>query len=127
LTMLRERDIKVSQILEKIADKKGTLITSIALAYVMHKAPYVFPVVGGRKVDHLKGNIEALSLELTRAELEEIESAVEFDQGFPMNFIGIGQNVTGAKDVKFSAIGGVFDYVEGVMVNPFAYRTTVPC
>lgn len=127
LTMLRERDIKVSQILEKIADKKGTLITSIALAYVMHKAPYVFPVVGGRKVDHLKGNIEALSLELTRVELEEIESAVEFDQGFPMNFIGMGQNVTGAKDVKFSAIGGVFDYVEGVMVSPFAYRTTVPC
>ena len=53
---------QVSEVLEKIAKKKGTLITSVALAYVMHKAPYAFPTCGGRKVDHLKGNIEALGL-----------------------------------------------------------------
>lgn len=32
-----EQDIKVSAALEKIAKKKGTVITSVALAYVMHK------------------------------------------------------------------------------------------
>lgn len=31
------------------------------LAYVMHKTPNVFPIVGGRRIEHLKGNIEALS------------------------------------------------------------------
>lgn len=30
----------------------------VALAYVMQKTPYVFPVIGGRKVEHLKANIE---------------------------------------------------------------------
>ena len=25
----------------------------VAIAYVMHKAPFVFPVIGGRKVEHL--------------------------------------------------------------------------
>ncbi len=113
-----ERELKVVQVLEKIANKKGTLITSIALAYVMHKAPYVFPVVGGRKIDHLKGNIEALSLEMSKAEMEEIEGAAEFDQGFPLSFIGMGQNVRGAKDVTFSKIAGVYDHVEGAMVSP---------
>jgi len=49
---------KVSAVLERLAKEKGTQITSVALAYVMRKAPYVFPIVGGRKVEHLKGNIE---------------------------------------------------------------------
>lgn len=51
----------VSKVLEKIAQEKGTIPTSIALAYVMHKVPNVFVTVGGRTVQHLKDNIEALS------------------------------------------------------------------
>lgn len=53
----------------------------------MHKTPYVFPIVGGRKVDHLKGNIEALELELTDEEVEEINAAGNFQVGFPLNMI----------------------------------------
>ncbi|KAK5155431.1 hypothetical protein LTS14_005692 [Recurvomyces mirabilis] len=73
--------------LQELADKKNTLVTSIALAYVMHKAPYVFPIVGGRKVEHLKGNIEALAIELTTEEIDEIDDSEEFDVGFPMSFL----------------------------------------
>ena len=82
-----ERQLKVSKALENIAERKGTLLTSVALAYVLHKTPYVYPIVGGRKVEHLKGNIDALSLELTPEEIDEIENAVEFDAGFPNNFL----------------------------------------
>lgn len=53
----------------------------------MHKTPNVFPIVGGRKVDHLRGNIEALKLELTPEDIKEIEDAYPFDVGFPMNFL----------------------------------------
>lgn len=53
----------------------------------MHKAPYVYPIVGGRKLEHLKGNIEALKLTLTDEEIDEIERAAPFDVGFPMNFL----------------------------------------
>lgn len=52
----------------------------------MHKAPYVVPIVGGRKVDHLKGNIEALGLQLNEEEIDDIDSAIDFDIGFPMSF-----------------------------------------
>ncbi|KAK9323504.1 NADP-dependent oxidoreductase domain-containing protein [Lipomyces orientalis] len=82
-----EKDIKVSEKLEEIAAKKGTLITSVALAYVMHKAPYVFPIVGGRNLAHLKGNIEALSVELSDEEIDDIEAAYPFDIGFPMSML----------------------------------------
>lgn len=82
----------VSSVLEKIASKKdgNPNITSIALAYVVHKQPYVFPIVGGRKVEHLKANIAALKIELTDEEMKEIESAIEFDPGFPFNAFGTG-------------------------------------
>jgi len=78
---------RVSEKLASVAKAKNTLLTSVALAYVRHKAPYVVPIVGGRKVDHLKGNIEALGLELSQDEIDDIDSAIDFEVGFPMNFL----------------------------------------
>lgn len=113
-----EKQIKVSRALEDVANAKGTAITSVALAYVMHKAPYVFPIVGGRKVEHLKGNIEALALTLSEDDIAKIEGAVEFDLGFPLNFLS--RKPGGAKgpgDVWLSDLQGVYDYVEAPKVS----------
>jgi aryl-alcohol dehydrogenase-like predicted oxidoreductase len=82
-----EKHRRVAEKLDELAKKKNTLPTSIALAYVMHKAPYVFPVVGGRKVEHVQGNIDALGIVLSDEELNEIDDAEPFDVGFPMNFM----------------------------------------
>jgi aryl-alcohol dehydrogenase-like predicted oxidoreductase len=77
----------VTAVLSKLATKKETEITSIAMAYVMHKAPYVFPIVGGRKIEHLKGNIAGLAVELSNEEIDEIEDAVPFKIGFPLSML----------------------------------------
>ncbi|KAJ4391064.1 hypothetical protein N0V93_004678 [Gnomoniopsis smithogilvyi] len=106
-----EEQIKVSEVLEKIAKRKNSEITSIALAYVMHKTPYVFPIVGGRKVDHLKGNIEALKLHLSKEEMEEIEGAVPFDVGFPSVFYYQGKTPKHVNDIWLLNMAGTFDYV----------------
>ncbi|KAM5348020.1 hypothetical protein ACJ41O_007844 [Fusarium nematophilum] len=106
-----ENEVKASKVLESIADRKGTIITSVALAYVMHKTPYVFPIVGGRKVDHLKGNIEALTVELSDEDIQEIDSAVEFDPGFPHNFLHRSGQPIGGQDVWLLQMGGTFDNV----------------
>lgn len=45
-------------------------------------------MIGGRKIEHLKQNIEALSIKLTPDQIERLESVVPFDIGFPTNFIG---------------------------------------
>ena len=82
-----EKHRRVAEMLEQLAEKKNTLPTSIALAYVMHKVPYVFPVIGGRKVEHIQGNIEALSVDLSDEEVQQIDNGEEFDVGFPMNFL----------------------------------------
>lgn len=109
-----ENQIKLTDALEKIADRMNTAITSVALAYVMHKAPYVFPIVGGRKIEHVKGNIEALGLELSDEDMAEIDEAILFDIGFPQNFLSRKPGgVKGPGDVWLTAMSGQFDYVEG--------------
>ncbi|OGM47413.1 aflE/ norA/ aad/ adh-2/ NOR reductase/ dehydrogenase [Aspergillus bombycis] len=82
-----EKHRRLGEKLDQMAQRKDTKATSIAQAYVMHKAPYVFPVIGGRKVEHLKDNIEALNLVLSEEEIHEIDDAEPFDVGFPMNFL----------------------------------------
>ena len=49
----------------------------------MQKVPYVFPIVGGRKVEHLHANLEALDVALTDAHIRKIETAVPFELGVP--------------------------------------------
>jgi len=82
-----EHDRAISAILEAIADEKKSTLTNVALAYCMAKAPYVFPIVGCRKVEHLQGNIEGLSLVLSKEDIAKIESGYAFDPGFPHTFL----------------------------------------
>lgn len=106
-----EAAIKISKVLEKIAAAKKTELTSVALAYVMKKTPYVFPIVGGRKLEHLKGNIEGLKLELSDEDMEEIEGAYPFDIGFPMNFLGGPKGVQSPNDVWLMSMAGSQQHV----------------
>ena len=65
---------------------------SVAIAYLMQKVPFVFPIVGGRKVEHLLQNIEALDISLSTEQMQYIESIIQFDLGFPSNLIvGLSQ------------------------------------
>ncbi len=118
MTPATEAQIEVSKVLESMAKKKDTQMTSVALAYVMHKSPYVFPIVGGRKVDHLKGNIAALGLELSAEDIAEIEGATPFDPGFPLNFLS--REPGGAKgpaDMWLLNMAGHMDFVEAQKVS----------
>ncbi|SCW00889.1 LAFE_0D00364g1_1 [Lachancea fermentati] len=90
-----EAEEKISAALEKVAEEQGVeSLTAIAIAYVRSKAKNVFPLIGGRKVEHLKQNIEALSIKLTEKQIEYLESATSFDLGFPYDLIGQDPAVT---------------------------------
>ena len=52
----------------------------------MHKTRFVFPILGGRKVEHLTSNLEALEIALTKEHLKTIDGIVPFDAGFPFNY-----------------------------------------
>jgi len=111
----------VSKVMEGLAEEKSTQITSIAMAYVMQKAPYVFPLVGGRKVEHIKGNIDALKVNLTEEDIAKIDNAYHFDPGFPHTFLSgslfgdegdTPEIPHGPGDVWLTNVMGTFDWVE---------------
>ena len=52
----------------------------------MQKTPYVFPIIGGRKIEHLHQNIEALEVALTPEHIKYLESILPFDKGFLSSF-----------------------------------------
>jgi aryl-alcohol dehydrogenase-like predicted oxidoreductase len=92
-----EEERKMSEALEEVAAEHGTeSIQQIALAYVMQKARSVFPIVGGRKVEHLQDNIKALSIHLTADQIKRLESVRPFEIGFPLNMLGDDPRETGA-------------------------------
>ena len=86
-----ETEKKVCKVLEEVAAQVGAKsIQAVAIAYVMQKTPYVFPILGGRKPEQLYANIEALDIALTEEHIRYIESAVPFDIGFPCNMLVSG-------------------------------------
>lgn len=115
-----ERERAVSKVLEGIAKKKDATITAVAMQYVMHKAPYVFPLVGSRKLEHLQGSIQALGLALDEEDLKEIDGAYGFEHGFPHEFISgnhfadhePSKMAAGPKDVWLTKMLGTIDFVE---------------
>lgn len=91
-----QQEVEISEALSKVAEEHGIeSVTTIALAYVRAKAVDVFPIIGGRKVEHLHDNIKALNIKLTQKQVEFLESHTKFDVGFPSNFIGQDSHITG--------------------------------
>lgn len=106
-----EDEIKMSEALAKVASEHGIeSVTAIALAYVLAKTANVFPLVGGRKVEHLQDNIQALSIKLTDGQIEYLESVKPLDVGFPNNLIGDDPRSTG-KSGFMTAISAPIKYV----------------
>ncbi|KAF5316843.1 hypothetical protein D9758_017997 [Tetrapyrgos nigripes] len=79
-------EVKISRALEKIAKEIGAKnITAVAIAYVMQKTPYVFPIIGGHRIEQLEQNLELLEITLTPEQIKFLESeAPPFDLGFPI-------------------------------------------
>ncbi|KAF7325388.1 Aryl-alcohol dehydrogenase [Mycena venus] len=70
--------------LEVVAKEVGAkYITAVAIANTLHKAPFVYPIIGGRKVEHPAANIEALDITLTKEQMAYIDGILPFGQGLP--------------------------------------------
>ena len=67
----------VIELLEQIGDEKGGATPArIALAWLLAQEPWIVPIPGSRKLEHLDENLGALDLELTTDDLSAIEAAM---------------------------------------------------
>jgi len=69
-------NMPIVEFLRQFAEKKGATPSQIALAWLLAQKPFIVPIPGTRNVDHLKENLGALRVELSAADLQEIETAL---------------------------------------------------
>lgn len=68
-------NMPVVELLRRLAGKKNATPSQVALAWLMAREPFIVPIPGTRNVDHLNENLGALNVQLTPAELSELETA----------------------------------------------------
>jgi aryl-alcohol dehydrogenase-like predicted oxidoreductase len=68
-----QKNIDLVKKLEELAVSKKCMASQLALAWVMAKGDYIFPIPGTKKVKYLEENAGALSVHLSDEELKEID------------------------------------------------------
>ena len=91
-----QRHTDVSEALAAVAKAKGITARQTELAYIMGKAPYVFGRIPFATIKELDGIIAGLSVTLSEEAVSHIESAYDFDFGFPHSALS-GTRYTGEK------------------------------
>ena len=61
--------------LKQFSEKKNATPVQISLAWLLAQKPFLVPIPGTRSVDHLHENLRAVHVQLTPADLREIETA----------------------------------------------------
>jgi len=71
----RKANVAVVDLLKKIAQQKNATPAQIALAWLFAQKPWIVPIPGTTKIHRLDENIGSTSIELTREDLDEINSS----------------------------------------------------
>ncbi|WP_145587902.1 aldo/keto reductase [Yersinia aldovae] len=71
--------LKANQVLisliQEVAQQKGATLAQIALAWLLAQKPWIVPIPGTRNLHRLEENLGAINVELSAADLQEIDSA----------------------------------------------------
>jgi aryl-alcohol dehydrogenase-like predicted oxidoreductase len=71
----RKANLALVDVIAGIAARKGVTNAQLALAWVLAQKPWVVPIPGTTKRHRLEENVGAVAVELTAADLREIEAA----------------------------------------------------
>jgi aryl-alcohol dehydrogenase-like predicted oxidoreductase len=71
----RKANLALVEIIGRIAERKRATPAQIALAWLLAQKPWIVPIPGTTKLHRLQENIGAVDVELSAADLAEIDSA----------------------------------------------------
>jgi aryl-alcohol dehydrogenase-like predicted oxidoreductase len=74
-----DHNLSLVEELRSIAEAKGVSVAQIAIAWVLAQGTDIVPLIGARRRDRLTEALGSLDVELTAADLEQIEKAVPKD------------------------------------------------
>lgn len=71
----RKNNMAVVDALDRIGQRKNATPAQINLAWLLAQKPWIVPIPGTRKLEHLEENIGAAGIELTTDDLRELDGA----------------------------------------------------
>jgi aryl-alcohol dehydrogenase-like predicted oxidoreductase len=69
-----EANRPVVNLIERVARRKGVKNSQIALAWLLARKPWIVPIPGTTKINHLDEDIDAVDNRLSEADVQEIET-----------------------------------------------------
>jgi aryl-alcohol dehydrogenase-like predicted oxidoreductase len=69
-------NMPIVDFLRRFSAKKNATPAQISLAWLLAQKPFIVPIPGTRSADHLRENLRAIDVQLTTADLREIETAL---------------------------------------------------
>ena len=79
----KEKGFDIVDALKEIADAKAVSVPQVALAWLVHQPHVTSVIVGARKIDQLKDNLGAVSLELSQDELDRLDEVSALAPEYP--------------------------------------------
>jgi aryl-alcohol dehydrogenase-like predicted oxidoreductase len=71
----RKANMTLVELVKGVAERKGATPAQVALAWLLAQKPWIVPIPGTTKLNRLKQNLGAVNVELTEANLKEIDDA----------------------------------------------------
>lgn len=71
-----EKYASLLQVLAELAQEKNATPVQLALAWILHRKPYIVPIPGMKKSERLAENMGAADIELTEREMAQINGCV---------------------------------------------------
>ena len=69
-----EANRPVVNLIERVAQRKGVKNSQIALAWLLACKPWIVPIPGTTKMNHLDEDVDAANIKLSEADMQEIET-----------------------------------------------------
>jgi len=71
----RKANMVLVELVKSVAGRKGATPAQVALAWLLAQKPWIVPIPGTTKLHRLEENLGAVNVELTEADLKEIDEA----------------------------------------------------
>jgi aryl-alcohol dehydrogenase-like predicted oxidoreductase len=78
-----ERVNSIVDVVLKISEETGKTPGQVALNWVLAQSDQIFPIVGARKLEQIKDNLQAIDFKLSDKQLEDLDKASKTELIFP--------------------------------------------
>jgi aryl-alcohol dehydrogenase-like predicted oxidoreductase len=87
LGMVTERNLAIADVVTEVAAELGHTPAQVGLAWTLQNPGVTAPIIGARTPEQLEGNLGALEVEFTEAQLVRLDEAGAIDLGYPHDLL----------------------------------------